>query len=77
MKRLFLVFAILFSFTLNAYATATIGPSFSNISGAGGAVNAAKQGTNTLYVNGLTFSKVGGRPTMSVSAITEIGRAHV
>ena len=76
MKKLLLTLAILFSFTFakcytvnvaNVHAAALIGAAFGNISGVGGALNAGKQATNTLYVNGVTLSKVGGKPTLTIT----------
>jgi hypothetical protein len=73
MKKLLLTLAILFSFAANVHAAALIGAAFGNISGVGGALNAGKQATNTLYVNGVTLSKVGGKPTLTITTgVTDV-----
>ena len=66
MRYVLTLAAILSLFTSQAFAKASIVPAFSKFSSAGMSVDAGKQGTNTMQVIGATFSKPGGKPTMTI-----------
>ena len=82
MKR-FIILAVLLVSAPSAYAGAGIGAAFGNMSClstkscTGPAINAAKQGTNNLYIGGdggisIGFSKTGGKDSITIS-----GTPHV
>ena len=76
MRYVLTLAAILSLFASQAFAKASIVPAFSKFSSAGMSVDAGKQGTNTMQVIGATFSKPGGKPTMTIpTAASELTAA--
>lgn len=58
---------------LKARAAALTVPAFSKFSSAGMSVDAGKTGYNTMQVIGASFSKPGGKPTMTIDPIPVLG----
>jgi len=74
MRIWFSLIAVLCMFT--SAQAAVITPAFGKWSSAGGSVDAGKQNVNTMQVLGATFSKPGGKPTMTIpTAATELTAA--
>jgi hypothetical protein len=71
MKKILLIAGALVALAVPSWGAAAIGAAFGNISGGGVTINAAKQGTNTLYIQGAVTSKPGGKPTLVITGPPE------
>ncbi len=67
MLKILLIAGALVALAAPSWGGASIVPAFSKWSSAGMSVDAGKQGTNTMQVIGVTFSKPAGKPTMTIS----------
>ena len=67
MLKIILITGMLVAIAVPSWGAASIVPAFSKWSSAGMSVDAGKQGTNTMQVIGVTFSKPAGKPTMIIA----------